>query len=280
MTEIAERLRAIRKLRGLSREQLAHACTPALTARHIARIESGETRNPRRHTVTMLADSLRVDVGALTGDRPFPEHLRSGPQPMEVGDNFAIGGKFGPILRLEFDMIRHHYGWEEKHIIALAPIMFVLLVEGCIAAWQKRRPEKLDAQQEFNPDDVLKRIPTEKDDPFSDQFYGTFNRYLRTLANELPKGTAEPFVNPQSGRPQGRICETYLDRIAGSNEARWALEYGDVRLDDIPKYLLSDKVKGERTDWLEKRLSVETKDKLREKAEKDLPVGPLSSRIP
>ena len=48
MTEISERLRSIRECRHLSRAPLA-------------RIESGESGTPRRNTVRVLADGLRVE---------------------------------------------------------------------------------------------------------------------------------------------------------------------------------------------------------------------------
>ena len=74
--------------------------------------------------------------------------------------------------------------------------------------------------------------------------------------------------------PQGRICEAYLDRLTGgSHLARWALEYGDARLDDIPEELRSDEAKGERAKWLESRLSDGAKAMLRERSVRGLPVG-------
>ena len=112
MTEISERLRAIRECRHLSRAQLARACgRNRITERQIARIESGTIGTPRQNTVNTLADGLRVEVGELTGDLPFPEYVRSGSRPMEVGDTFPVGGRFRPELRLAFDLIRYRYGW-------------------------------------------------------------------------------------------------------------------------------------------------------------------------
>ena len=290
MTETSERLRTIRKCRHLSRAQLARACgRNRITERHIARIESGEIGTPRQNTVKVLADGLRVEVGELTGDLPFPEYVRTGSRPMEVGDTFPVGGKFRPELRLAFDLIRHRYGWEEQRVIALAPLMFVLLVERCIG-WQKRRLADLNEQLErfdrqissrfkaiVNQDDALKDVPTGPDQPLPEQFHRTFGEYLRALAAELPAGAAEPMVTDLWSGPQGRICEAYLERLTGgSHLARWALEYGDVRLDDIPEELRSDEAKGERAKWLESRLSDGAKAMLRERSARGLPVGPRS----
>ena len=292
MTEISERLRSIRECRHLSRAQLARACTYGrnrITERQIARIESGESGTPRRNTVRVLAEGLRVEVGELTGDLPFPEYVRSGSRPMEVGDTFPVGGRFRPELRLAFDLIRHRYGWDEQRVIALAPLMFVLLVERCIG-WQKQRLADLDEQLErfdrqissrikavVHRDEALKDIPTGQDQPLPEHFHRTFGEYLRTLAAELPPGVAEPMVTDLWGGPQGRICEAYLDRLTnGSHLARWALEYGDARLDDVPEELRSDAAAGERARWLESRLSDEAKAMLRERSARGLPVGPRS----
>ena len=290
MTEISERLRAIRECRRLSRAQLARACgRNRITERQIARIESGESGTPRQNTVRVLADGLRVEVGELTGDLPFPEYVRSGSRPMEVGDTFPVGGKFRPELRLAFDLIRHRYGWDEQRVIALAPLMFVLLVERCIG-WQKQRLADLNEQLErfdrqissrikavVNQDEALKDLPSGQDEPLPEHFHRTFGEYLRALAADLPAGAAEPMVTELWSGPQGRICEAYLDRLTGgSHLARWALEYGDVRLDDIPEELRSDEARGERAKWLESRLSDEAKAMLRERSVRGLPVGPRS----
>ena len=296
MTEISKRLRAIRECRYLSRAQLVRECghnkitgRNEITERQISRIESGESRTPREDTVKALAHGLQVEVGELTGKCPFPEYVRSGSKPMEVGDTFPVGGKFRPELRLAFDLIRHRYGWEEQRIIALAPLMFVLLVERCIG-WQERRLADLNEQLErfdrqissrfkaiVNQDNALKEISTGQYEPLPEHFHHTFGEYLRALAAELPVGTAEPMVTDLWSGPQGRICEEYLDRLTGgSHLARWALEYGDVRLDDIPEELRSDEAKGERAKWLEDRLSEGAKAMLLKRSSQGLPIGPRS----
>ena len=49
------------------------------------------------------------------------------------------------------------------------------------------------------------------------------------------------------------------DRLAaltgGSDYARWAVEYGDVRLSEIPKELMAESATKERVAWLESHLS-------------------------
>ena len=289
MTYIHKRLRIIREYRHLSRAQLAQACGGKISERQIARIESGEIRTTRQNTVKVLADGLRVTPGELTGDRPLPEHIRSESRPMEVGETFPVGGKFRPELRLAFDLVRHRYGWDEQRIIALAPLMFVLLTERCIAL-QAQRLADLNAQlQRFDKqissrikamvgqDSALKSVSIEQDEKLPEHFHQTFGEFLRAFAADIPNGVAEPMVSELWGGPQGRVCEEYLERVtSGSHLARWALEYGDVRLDDIPEELRPDGARDERARWLESRLSDGVKSMLRERGMSGLPIGPRS----
>jgi len=289
VTQIHERLRIIREYRHLSRAQLAQVCRGKISERQIARIESGETQTSRQNTVNVLADGLRVAPEELTGDRPLPEHIRSESKPKEIGEVFSVGGKFRPELRLTFDLIRHRYGWDEQRIIALAPLMFVLLIERCIA-WQTRRLTDLDTQLErfdeqisrrikvmVGQDSALKRISIEQDEKLPEHFHQTFGEYLREFAADIPTDIAEPMISELWGGPQGRVCEKYLEHVTGGSIlARWALEYGDVRLDDIPEELRSDGAKDKRARWLESRLSKNVKSMLRERGMNGLPVGPRS----
>ena len=229
----------------------------------------------------MLARHLQVEVGELTGDLPLPDFIQSGSRPMEVGDTFPVGGKFRPELRLAFDLIRHRYGWDEQRVIGLAPLLFVLLVERCIG-WHKQRLADLNEQLErwdkqiVNPE-ALREISTGEEEPLPEQFHRTFGEYLCALAADISAGAATPMVTELWSGPQGRICETYLDRVTGgSHLARWALEYGDVRLDDIPTNLRSPAAQRERRQWLESRLSDEAKAMLRERSARGLRVGPRS----
>ena len=237
MTEISERLRTIRECRHLSRAQLARECgRNRITERQIARIESGTIGTPRQNTVNALADGLRVEVGELTGDLPFPEYVRSGSRPMEVGDTFPVGGRFRPELRLAFDLIRHRYGWDEQRVIALAPLMFVLLVERCIG-WQKQRLADLDEQLErfdrqissrikavVHRDEALKDIPTGQDQPLPEHFHRTFGEYLRALAADLPPASPSRWSRSCGAAPRdasARSTSTASRTARLSPDGRW-----------------------------------------------------------
>ena len=102
MTKISERLRAIREYRRLSRAELARA--RGLNARLIARIESGKTKCPRQSTVNALADGLRVKVGELTGEIPFPPEVSA-----EFSDDRLI-----ELGREMWQLCKSAQGWLEK----------------------------------------------------------------------------------------------------------------------------------------------------------------------
>ena len=228
---------------------------------------------------------------------PLPAWKHSGPICRSFGPTYP---KEGPeysccTLRILVEaprpppLIRHRYDWEEQRIIALAPLMFVLLVERCIG-WQRQRLANLETlldrfdkqvssrlKATISSDDALKDISIGEDKPLPEHFYRTFGEYLGTLAKEVPDGVAEPMVTELWGGPQGRICRKYLDRLTGGSKlARWTLEYGDVRLDDIPEELLSVEATGERVRWLESHLSEEAKAMLRERSNRNLPIGERS----
>ncbi|MCB0668427.1 MAG: helix-turn-helix transcriptional regulator [Saprospiraceae bacterium] len=68
LDQLAERLRTIRKEKGMSQEDLAYKSNLALS--QIGRIERGET-NPTICTLKVLADGLEVTLSELFNlDRP------------------------------------------------------------------------------------------------------------------------------------------------------------------------------------------------------------------
>ena len=287
MTIISERLHEIRSYRGLSRKQLAEKSL--VSEKQIARIETGQINTTRPNTNQRLAQALEVDIGVLTGEKPLPVYLASEVQPLEVKASAPIGGNFRPELKLAFDLIRHRYGWDVQHIIATAPIMFVLLVERCVL-WQRKRMKKLDGflnnldeqaslrlREAIDTDAALQDIPAENA-PLPEHFRQTFHDYLCALAADLSPDLVEPMVVQLWSAPQGRVCEKYLtdDITGGSITARWALEYGDAHLDDIPEELRSEEAKGERVKWLESQLREETKQMIGQRWATELPVGPRS----
>lgn len=63
---LGDRLRALRKVRGITQQQLAGAAGLSISA--LARLEHGEDPNPRLATLQALAKALGVKVADLIGD--------------------------------------------------------------------------------------------------------------------------------------------------------------------------------------------------------------------
>ena len=100
-----------------------------------------------------------------------------------------------------------------------------------------------------------------------------FQDYLDSLAADLDGRDVVDFragdritPDPYWGVSPYRLFPEQLEKLTGgSDRARWALEYGDVRLSSIPERLLEDAATGERVQWLESRLSDEVRTFMEEK---------------
>ena len=282
--DFGERLKRDRERYGLSRAQLAAECR--VTERTIQRIESGQTKNPREHARRELGNALeKLTKAQLLDD------AEGAPPPVEVSETAKVGGQFLPELRLAFDLVHRRYGWSEKRLIALTPLMFVLLVERCIL-WQEQRltdlQDRLACLDEqlsrrlssaIRQDQTLNPVDVDTQCGLPERFHETFGEFLSMLAADIPNGLADPMVTDRWSGSQGRVCDNDLQRITGgSNEAQWALVYGDVTLDDIPRELMTDEATPGRGVWLEDRLSAEVKSMLRERHKNGLPVSPMSTQ--
>ena len=100
-----------------------------------------------------------------------------------------------------------------------------------------------------------------------------FQDYLAGLATDLEGRDLVDFTagdritpDPYWGIEPYRLFPEQLEKLTGgSDRARWALEYGDVRLSSIPERLLEDAATDERVQWLESRLSDEVRTFMEEK---------------
>ena len=281
LDNLAAVLKRAREIHGLSRAQLAGKCR--VSERQIARIESGETKNARQYTTIKLVRALEE----LAKD--VPDHAEAAPTPVEVSKRVTFDDQFLPEVRLAFDLVQHRYGWSKQRLLALAPLMFVLLVERCIV-WQEQRladlKDKLDRLDEqlsirleriVDQDETLRPVDVHQQSGLPQHFYETFGEFLSTLAADIPIDLAEPMLTDRWDRSQGRVCGEDLRRITdGRYEAQWALVYGDAALEDIPEKYMSDEAAPERAQWLEDRLSMEVKSMIRARLEKGLPVSPMA----
>ncbi|MDA9982979.1 helix-turn-helix domain-containing protein [Gammaproteobacteria bacterium] len=67
MTELAQRIQAARKAKGMTQDELAQAAGTGQA--HLSRIENGD-KNPSAGMLTALAKALDTTVSQLVGDRP------------------------------------------------------------------------------------------------------------------------------------------------------------------------------------------------------------------
>lgn len=201
-------------------------------------------------------------------------------------------------VRLAYDLVQRRYGPSARELMVLAPLLFVLLAEGSLA-WRRERleavEEAMDQLQAFGAEPHLYFTPyistveegffAEKDsienrdvsgetirgDTYLHQYGGDdvnpFADYLKKLVEDTGVAKLVDFESgdrivpdPYWGTEPPRLFQGWLEEIAGgSDHARWALEYGDVRLSSIPRELRAKSAKKERVAWLESQLSDETK---------------------
>ena len=114
-------------------------------------------------------------------------------------------------------------------------------------------------------DDYMREYDADDAQPFQD--------YLAGLAADLEGRDIVDFragdritPDPYWGINPYRLFPEQLEKLTGgSDRARWALEYGDVRLSSIPERLLDDAATDERVQWLESRLSDEVRTFMEQK---------------
>ena len=184
--------------------------------------------------------------------------------------------------------------------MVLAPLMFVLLAEGSLAWRRERLDaveEAMGRLQELGatePHLYFTQYISDVDNGWTDEDESISNLDVRgdTIRDDTylkPDGHADvfPFADylkklvedssiaelvdfetgdrivpdPYWGTEPPRLFPDWIEDITGgSDHARWALEYGDVRLSAIPRELMEDTAKEERAAWLASQLSDETQD--------------------
>jgi len=279
---IRENLRLIRSHRGLTRAELARKA--GFSERHLARIESGEVDVTRPDQRERLARALNVEIADLCGATDYVGRLRE----TEPGTDATtqIGTAVSVQTRLAYALLQRRYGWSSGEIIKLAPVLFSLLAEGSLERRRRRLAQLRDAYdkadeglktylsaferhcavEETSIENCdLRAIEVDEDGDRASIFRSQpdenpFIDHLTDLANEfLPDD--EPAHLRGERRLLARVCRAELDSLAGaSTSARWALEYGDTNLAEIPEELLQPEAREQRVQWLEAKLKSSTRD--------------------
>ena len=283
-----DRLRRLRKEKGLSRVQLARLSK--VSERTIQRLEneSEHTQTNREYTLECLAKVLDVEEGVLAGDAPFPDTNKP-PEPERV----QIGAQIAPKARLAYDLVKRRYGVSATELINMAPLFFALLAEGSLAKRLKNLEKGREAHLGQIGQDIGHRIFSEaaivadnadmaeeesiaKADLFGDHLLdgdgyascpfdptaeNPFAGHLRRLAANLDPDVVKvesgdlSYGSPWLRFPDYDLCANEFNGITnGSPDARRALENGFARLSDIPGELEGEDAGEKRAAWLQERL--------------------------
>ena len=128
-------LRALRERERITRAELAERSN--VSEWRIAQLESS-AKKTIRCTAEALAKALGTDVETLSQvGSSLPSDPGTGTEPVRMAVTLS------PQLRLAYDLIGHRYGPSRTQIAELAPLLFALLAEGCLA-WRRRRLEEVD----------------------------------------------------------------------------------------------------------------------------------------
>lgn len=304
-------IKALRISRGLTRGELGERA--GISERQLARIEAGEvdlTRDDRTavRQITSLAAALRLPVKDLYGSTATARRVLH-PEPRSE-PTMPVSAAVSPQTRLGFALLRMRYGWTIAQVMEVAPLVFALVAEGSLARRQRRQRELEAACEQARPEirsflsDLRRQLAVEaasidrrdlRDDdlekggdlggPLRDGDLDPFCRHLfelaRDLAADCPRETpAPPAHEPRRGERWllAWMFREELNRAASTSErARWALEYGEANLFDMPQELRLDlqadleedaedrqRRLNERVRWLEGKLSEEVEQAVRQ----------------
>ena len=118
-------LRALRERERLTRAELAERSN--VPERRIAQLESS-AKKTIRSTAEALAKALGTNVETLSQDgSDLPLDPGTGAEPVRMAVTPSTQ------LRLAYDLIGHRYGPSRAQIVELAPLLFALVAEGCLA---------------------------------------------------------------------------------------------------------------------------------------------------
>jgi transcriptional regulator with XRE-family HTH domain len=134
-----ELLRLVRKIRELSREDLAGKAR--LTSKTIYRLEKGDEAKPiRQANLDRLAQALGVDPDVLTGEKPVPTDA-SEPSASTDGAFYQLHVRVDATVRNAFELVARRYGISLSTIVEFAPLLFDIMAGGSL----KHRSTKLEA---------------------------------------------------------------------------------------------------------------------------------------
>lgn len=279
--------RALAEESGVSERQIARmessdapTCVRRATAERLARVLDIQIEEQS------LGETLQVPYDLLFG--PIHALKQAAPQMM-------LGARVSPQVRLAYDLVNERYGASVRDIVVLAPLLFVLLAEGSLKWRHSKLMAVCEALEHLNsfgqsdPHLYFTKYTANVDDGYfleeesirkadvtgtmlrEDSFvreyeYGDvhpFQDYLESRMARLESADIADFnrgdrITPDRYwgiAPYRLFPERLAALTGGSDYARWAVEYGDVRISEIPKELMDESATKKRVAWLESRLS-------------------------
>ena len=289
-----DRLKALRKQRRWSQQELANKA--GISRRQVARIESSEKPLPvKPKTLRGLSAALKVKPADLSRetpnvDVPMPEAgsvsvgISVDPQTRLAFD--LVQRRYGPAMRdiihlapLMFVLLAEgSLAWRRERLAEVDRAMQALRNAAEADSQLYFAKHMIDVEWGADAErESIKRADllgdVVRDDDWSRQLFAEddlfavtpFADYLLKLEEALNLPGVVRFETPELmlTEPWGAepyvVCDDELERLAGgSRRARWTLEYGAVRISEIPGELMPnepDKQKEKRIAWLEERLS-------------------------
>lgn len=283
----ANELKAARKRKGWSREDLARESK--LSVRQIARLESDREghRRVRGHTVRQLSEALNIQESALAGELPrlSPEAGRDSPPKGQVSLTIDTA------CRNAMALVARRYSVTQQQIVEVAPLLFLIMAEQSLA---RRRdqieqlrdvifqsesavPRHLNQIWRFSDEDNERAIAAEERSVEERDLFGKrlggrceasdaenpFARYLsESLMNCDPLTTTNYIpVRWEAGEePNYRIGLDELAEMLGDDHVAWEpVLNGKVALAQMPGEIRKAKP-ADRAEWVKEKVRAQEKE--------------------
>ena len=291
----SDRLRALRKRQKLSRPDLKRASGITARTIQRLENEPDKSKSTREDTVMRLAEALDVEPGVLTGELPLPEPDQppaSEPDPVRIGaqippkarlaydlikrrygvnatDVITMAPLFFALLAegsLKWRQVKSDAAWDA--FVGLEAIegywrgsygsAYSTMESGAATEDESIRNSDLFGEKllESSPGTLI-------DDGFFDpSIENPFATYLRKIGADLgipgvvDVDGGELDFGSEFKFPYYGVCDDELDKIAnGSPIGRIVLEWGLLRLSEIPEELMAQEKGEDRQNWLEDKAS-------------------------
>jgi transcriptional regulator with XRE-family HTH domain len=261
-----KRLQQLRKLRGLTQDELAKKAR--LNKQTVYRLENekGKAAVPRKGTLDRLPRALDFDLGVLTGEKPIPSDA-SQPSASEDGAAYQLNVRVDAAVRNAFELVARRYRISVPKIAQLAPLLFVIIAEHSL---KRRRKNLEDLRDELKErlygfenirDELHKKFPhipfpnidwDDQDEAMKTEEESIKSRDLFGEKRIVDDSRGEAFADCLKALTAGddditidalgptsteyRVCHSVATELAGGdrNLAEWLLN-GEVPLHRMPK---------------------------------------------